>query len=153
MQATSVGRPTAWVLLASLMAANAAGYLFDLYQQFWWFDRVLPACTILALTLWLAIFVRARALKGGAGQGLLVILILASVGIAIGALWEVAEWGFDQIAPGNVIKGKHDTILDIIMDTAGAVAASLLAWRFLRQTEQPAPEGAHLPHAALPGRS
>ncbi len=49
------------------------------------------------------------------------------VGIALGALWEVAEWGFDQIAPGDVIKGKHDTIIDIVMDTAGALLAGILA--------------------------
>ncbi len=54
-------------------------------------------------------------------------LTIASVGLAIGALWEVAEWGFDRIAPGDVIKGKHDTIIDILMDTAGAVLAGPLA--------------------------
>ncbi len=48
-------------------------------------------------------------------------------GIACGALWEVAEWAFDQFAPGNVIKGKYDSILDIIMDTGGALVAGGLA--------------------------
>jgi len=152
MQATSAGRLAAWVLLLFLAVANAAGYLFDLYRQFWWFDRVLHACTILALTLWLAIFVCARGLKGAPGQKFLGVLMLACVGIAIGALWEVVEWGFDQVAPGDVIKGKHDTILDIIMDTAGALAGSLLAWRFLRQPEQAAPRSRPLPHAAFSGR-
>ena len=58
--------------------------------------------------------------------------MLARVGIALGALWEVAEWGADLVLPGNVIKGKHDTVMDLIMDTAGALAAAALAVRCLR---------------------
>lgn len=150
MQATSAGQQTAWVLLLSLAAANAAGYLFDLYRQFWWFDRALHACTILALTLWLALFICARGLRGEPGQKLLTVFMLACVGVALGALWEVAEWGFDQIAPGDVIKGKHDTILDIVLDTAGAVTASFMAWHFLQLKEPAAPGGRPLPQAAQP---
>jgi hypothetical protein len=132
MEATSLGRVIAWTLLIGLGAANIAGYLFDLYRQFWWFDRVLHACTILAVTLWLALFVFGRALKHEHGRSVLVVLLVASVGIALGALWEVAEWGFDQIAPGDVIKGKHDTLLDIVMDTAGAVVAGIMALKLTR---------------------
>ena len=40
-------------------------------------------------------------------------MLIASLGIAIGAIWEVAERGFDRIPPGNVIKGKNDTVTDI----------------------------------------
>ncbi|HEY8613016.1 MAG TPA: hypothetical protein VIL69_17230 [Roseomonas sp.] len=144
MQATATGRVIAWSLLIALGAVNIAGYAFDLYQQFWWFDRILHASTILAITLWLAVLVCGHALKGEPGHWMLIVLILASVGIAVGALWEVAEWGFDQIAPGDVIKGKHDTVLDILMDTAGALAAGALAPRLMTPTRRPdgrAPEG------------
>ncbi|MBU8541928.1 hypothetical protein [Falsiroseomonas tokyonensis] len=127
MQATSKGRAIAWFLLVVLGVANVAGYAFDLYQRFWWFDRILHGCTILAVTLWLALFVFGPVIEGGRGRSFLAVLLLASVGIALGALWEVAEWGFDQIAPGDVIKGKHDTIIDIVMDTAGALLAGILA--------------------------
>ena len=129
MQATSKGRAVAWVLLVLLGLANAAGYAVDLYQRFWWFDRVLHGCTILAVTLWLALFVFGPVIEGGRGRGFPAVLLLASVGVALGALWEVAEWGFDQVAPGDVIKGKHDTIIDIVMDTAGALLAGILALR------------------------
>ena len=132
MQPTPEGRAVAWGLLIIMGVANVAGYVFDLYQRFWWFDRVLHACTILALTLWLALFVCVRLLDPRADYRLLRALLLASTGIALGALWEVAEWGFDQIAPGDVIKGKHDTIIDIIMDTGGALVAGFLAQRLSR---------------------
>ena len=136
MEATSEGRAAAWFLAVALGAANAAGYALDLYARFWWFDRVLHACTILAATLWLALFVCRHVLRGGPGHDALLALVIASVGLAIGALWEVAEWGFDRIAPGDVIKGKHDTIIDIVMDTIGALLAGAASLRFLR------PEGA-----------
>jgi hypothetical protein len=132
MEATRGGRSIAWALLVALGAANAAGYALDLYQRFWWFDRILHGCTIFALTLWLAVFVCRRVLGGGAGQEVLLVLTIASVGLAVGALWEVAEWGFDQVAPGDVIKGKNDTIIDIVMDTIGAVLAGLVSLAFLR---------------------
>jgi hypothetical protein len=68
MEATRGGRSIAWALLVALGAANAAGYLLDLYQRFWWFDRILHGCTIFALTLWLAVFVCRRVL-GAAPAG------------------------------------------------------------------------------------
>lgn len=123
MHASSKGRIIAWTVLIGFGLANIAGYAFDLYHRFWWFDRALHSGTIFAITLWLALFVFARAI-GGSRTGLAVLLV-ASVGLAIGALWEVAEWAFDQLAPGDVIKGKYDTVIDIIMDAIGSVLAGI----------------------------
>ena len=132
LEPTATGRALAWTLAAVALAANVAGYAFDLYQRFWWFDRVLHAGTILAITVWLALFVCARSLHPGNGRSIVAMFLLACVGIALGALWEVAEWGADLVLPGDVIKGKNDTVLDLIMDTAGALAGAALALRFLR---------------------
>ncbi len=54
---------------------------------------------------------------------LLLVVVIGSVGVGIGAWWEVAEWAFDHLVAGNVIQGKWDTITDLIVDTVGAVAA------------------------------
>ncbi|TPG57385.1 hypothetical protein EAH89_10610 [Roseomonas nepalensis] len=128
MDRTGKAHALAWALAVALLAANVAGYAFDLYAAFSWFDRVLHAATILALTFWLAVMVLGDGVR--TGQAVLFVVLIASVGVAIGALWEVAEWVFDHVAPGNVIKGKDDTVLDIIMDTIGAVAAAALALWF-----------------------
>lgn len=125
----ATGRIIAWVLLIAMGLINVAGYAFDLYQRFWWFDRVLHACTILAMTLWLAIFVFNTTLNSKLDGSLLYICLVASVGVALGALWEVAEWGFDLVMAGDLIKGKHDTMLDVVMDTIGAILAGILALR------------------------
>lgn len=147
MEATPGGRAAAWSLAIASGGVNAAGYALDLYARFRWFDRILHARTIVAATSWLALFVCRRVLRSGRGDGALLVAVIASVGIAVGALWEVAEWGFDRIAPGDVIKGKHDTIADIVMDTLGALGAGVAALRCLRPRGAP-PAGAALPRAA-----
>jgi len=51
-----------------------------------------------------------------------------------GTLWEVAEWAYDLVAPGDAIKGKTDTIVDLIADTGGALlAAALGTWMLGRR--------------------
>ena len=125
-------RTGAWILAIVMLLANIAGYAFDLYQRFWWFDRILHAATLFALTFWAAIFLCSKVLTPSLDRWLIRLTIISGLGIAVGALWEVAEWGFDQVMPGNVIKGKHDTILDIIMDTLGALLAAGLSLRLIR---------------------
>lgn len=60
---------------------------------------------------------------------------MLSVGVAAGAIWEVFEWGVDMMASTNVIKGKNDTIWDVMMDTAGAALAALLVRTFLSDAQ------------------
>ena len=132
LEATPTGRRIAWGLAAVLTLVNVAGYVFDLYARYWWFDRVLHAATILALTYWSAVFVLRRVLTGVGGRSLLLAAVIACVGVAVGAWWEVAEWGFDRVAPGDVIKGKYDTIIDLVMDTLGAALGAWMSLRALR---------------------
>nr|CAD6630548.1 hypothetical protein RNT25_04456 [arsenite-oxidising bacterium NT-25] len=126
------GHLLAWLLAGSAVIANGAGYALDLYDKWWWFDRVLHGFTILALTYWLAIFHVLPLIQPRFSAGIGSILLIVSVGVAAGAVWEVVEWAFDYVSNEDVIKGKHDTILDIIMDTIGALAASALALLFDR---------------------
>jgi hypothetical protein len=99
MKAASEGRAVAWFLAIVLGVVNAASHAFDLYARFWWFGRVLHACTILAVKLWPALFVCRRARRGAPGRDAPLALVAAGVGLAVGALREVAEWVFDRIRP------------------------------------------------------
>lgn len=137
LQTTQAGRALAWVLAAVVLLANVAGYVFDLYQRFWWFDRILHACTLFALTFWAAVFLCSKVLTGTTGLRPLHILMIASVGVAAGGWWEVAEWGFDHLMPTDVIKGKYDTVLDLIMDSFGSVLAAWLSLKVMRPPAAP----------------
>lgn len=114
-------------MVALAILANVLGYTSSLYEQWWWFDRVLHAFTIGVITLWLGLFLFLDVLRPENAKSLRGFLLLLTVGVAVGAIWEVAEWAFDAFASGDVIKGKHDTILDIIMDTLGASVAAIIA--------------------------
>lgn len=129
---TAGEKTTAWVLLAVAAAANAAGYFLNWFQQFAWYDDVVHGYTIFALTLLLALYLYGVALTGAADHGLLFVLVAMSVGVAIGAWWEVAEWTYDRIVEGDVIKGKRDTILDLIWDSIGALVAGIVALAMAR---------------------
>ncbi len=54
------------------------------------------------------------------------VVTIASMGIAIGALWEVAEWLADFVTPTQIVAGLFDTVTDLILDSAGAVLAAVL---------------------------
>lgn len=59
-------------------------------------------------------------------------LLIACVGVTAGAWWKMTEWGFDQLKPGNMIKGKYNTVFDLIMDSRGAALAAWLSLKVLR---------------------
>ena len=147
LRATPLGRRVAWGLAAALALANVAGYAFDLYARFWWFDRVLHAATVFALTYWAAVFVLRRVLTGIGRHRLLLAATIARVGVAVGAWWGAAEGAFDRVAPGGVIEGKHDTVIDTVMDTLGAAIG---AWMSL---SAPRPADAAEGDAAEGGRA
>jgi hypothetical protein len=130
---TSRARKSAWILLLFAAAANAAGYALGLWRSPVWFDEVVHGFTILALTLVLALHLHGRVYTGARTHPATLTLAVASLGVAIGAVWEIAEWAYDQwIAPGNAILGKWDTITDLGWDTLGALVAAAIATAVVR---------------------
>jgi hypothetical protein len=54
--------------------------------------------------------------------------------LGLGGLWEILEFLYDKlIVKPNVILPKFDTIMDMIMDTIGALVAALVHLRMLRR--------------------
>jgi len=129
---TPRNRAIVWGCVVIAVIANVAGYVWNLYDRWWFFDDVLHGFTIFALTLPLGLLLCGIALISMPKQRWILALVIASLGVAVGAWWEIAEWGFDQFVAGNVILGKTDTIIDLIMDTIGAMLAGILAARMVR---------------------
>ncbi|HEX2992190.1 MAG TPA: hypothetical protein VHO49_16000 [Anaerolineales bacterium] len=126
----------AWGTLTVAILVNAAGYILDLYDRFWWFDDAVHAYTSFSLSLLLALLLYGRVLNGARTHSVLFVLAVAVLGGGIGALWEIAEWGYDQWVPENAILGKTDTIIDLILDTIGALAAGLLSLWMIRSSSK-----------------
>ena len=150
-------RRTAWILLLIAGLANAAGYVFGLWDRPRWFDEVVHGYTTLALTLVLGLYLYGRVFTGARTHAVLLTFVIASLGVGIGALWEIAEWAYDQWAAGNVILGKWDTITDLVYDTLGALVAGAVATAMVRGRSRRAdsildPRTASSPDGAEPYR-
>ena len=133
MNATRSQQVLAWGLLAAGLAASVAGSLWNLYDKIFWYDEVVHGYNFFALTLVVAIYAYGTVLTGAGGHKLLLVLAITSMGLAMGALWEIAEWTYDQFVRPNAILPKTDTIIDLIVDTAGALAAGTIRLRMLRK--------------------
>lgn len=127
MHTSSRNRAIVWGIVVVAILVNIAGYALNLYDRFRWFDEVIHTYTSFALTLLLALLLYGDVLAGVRRSPFLLILTVTSLGIAVGALWEIAEWGYDQMVPENAILGKNDTIIDLILDCVGALAAGIVS--------------------------
>lgn len=127
MHISSRYRALVWGFIVIAILINIAGYVWDLYERFSWFDEVLHAFTTFALTLPVALLLYDVVLMGAHTQRVLFVLVVASLGVAIGVLWEIAEWAYDQMVPENAILGKLDTIIDLAMDIIGGALAGVVS--------------------------
>ena len=131
---TRAQKATAWVLAIIGALAAVGSVVFGLYALFPWFDEALHAYNFFALTLLVAVYAHGVVLAGGRRHGVLLILTIAVIGLGLGAVWEIAEFGYDHfIAKPNVILPKIDTIVDMILDTAGALVAGLVCLKMLKR--------------------
>jgi VanZ family protein len=135
MHTSARNRAIVWVFLATALLVNIAGYAWNLYDRFEWFDEVLHAYTTFALTLPIVLLLYDVTLKGAQTHPVLFVLTAASLGVSIGVLWEIVEWAYDQMVPENAILGKLDTIIDLAMDILGSVIAGVASVRMVK-TEQ-----------------
>ncbi len=137
MRSKKLNRVIAWILLAAALLASAASSTFDLYAKFWWFDESLHCFSSFAITLVLALYAYGALLTGRRRHEALLVLTLAGLGVALGVLWEMIEWAFDLIEPGDVILDKRDTMIDLIMDAIGGLAAGIGGLIMLRRERPP----------------
>ena len=63
--------------------------------------------------------------------------------VSVGALWEIFEFTMDQLAGTTMQKpmlgdpsGLTDTMWDLIVDTIGAAAVSILGWWYMHRGSQ-----------------
>jgi hypothetical protein len=113
-------RPALFDVVFALAAlAGALGYAFDLFGEIVPYDELTHAFTTFSVSLAFYFL-----FYGGAVPERRAVALGSSVftlGVTVGAYWEIFEWFF---------VGKYtlaDTISDLIVDSAGALAAALVA--------------------------
>ena len=134
MPITSRARVTVWTVIVIAVAVNIAGYALNWYQEFWWFDKALHAYTTFAVTLPLALLLYREVLTGIRAHRFLLVLTIANLGVAMGALWEIAEFAVAELGEPDV-ESRMDTVMDLLADSAGALAAGILSVKMLEHSK------------------
>jgi hypothetical protein len=120
--------PTLFDLLFVIAAlVNAGGWAFKWYNTIGLYDEIAHGFTTFALTLACGYLAYRKMLTNFHDHRLLFVLTVASFGIAIGALWEIAEWVSDFFVASTVVESIDDIIDDLILDSLGAIIAGILS--------------------------
>ncbi len=124
------------IMLLLIMAAtvNAAGYIVGLWHERTMFDEIVHAFTTFAgmtAVTWMATR-DGRLLEEASAVSVVAAALVA--GLVLGMVWEGFEWLI------GIIGNQRDTLIDLAMDSLGAVAAGLLftAYRARRPNLRPA---------------
>lgn len=115
------------VLFVIAALLNAVGWAWDAFHWPGPYDEITHAFTTFAVTLSLGFLTFYSVRAHFEPHGILFILTIASFGIAIGGVWEIVEWA------AGVIGTLGDTVVDLIMDTIGALAAGAVNLWALRK--------------------
>lgn len=124
-------------LTLAASTAHVVGHAFGIYAAFPVYDTILhllvPLATVLALyalsqaTDWIWTWREVSALTIG--------IYLFSMSVALAALWEILEFGMDQLFGTKEQDNLADTMYDLIADVVGAAigAAIVGAWTARRR--------------------
>lgn len=117
---------------ASLFLGEVHGY----YVRYWWWDAVLHTGSgfLLGVFGFLLVYVmNERPDIDLHMRPRFVALFAFMFAVGMGALWEIFEFGMDQLFGFNMQKsGLVDTMWDLIVDAVGAAVIAFLGWAYLR---------------------
>ncbi|MPS70499.1 MAG: hypothetical protein E2586_18625 [Novosphingobium sp.] len=124
-----------------IFATLFLGEVRDFYIRIWWWDLVLHTSSgvLLGLLGFLMLYLLNESeTVGFALRPVFLAFFAFCFSVALGALWEIFEFAMDQIFGMNMQKpmlndpsGLTDTMWDLIVDTTGALFASLAGLLYL----------------------
>ena len=111
------------------------GEVGTFYERFWWWDIFMHTGSAIGFgmigTVIMLIFVRGDRLSA---PPLLLAFMAFAFAVCIGTVWEIFEFGMDQIFGFNMQKSGHiDTMSDLIVDSIGAVIGAAAGYLYLKR--------------------
>lgn len=126
-----------------LFATLFLGEVRDYYERIWWWDLALHASAGLLLGLFgflVVYMLNENETVDFRMRPSFVALFALAFSVALGAIWEIFEYGMDELFGLNMQKprpgdpsGLIDTMRDLIVDTLGAALAAVIGWRYLKR--------------------
>ena len=132
----SLKLPVSFVALIVMFvfATLFLGEVLDFYERYWWWDIALHGAS--AVTFGMIGFLFVFFLFEGdrfAAPPLALALISFCFAVTIGTLWEIFEFGMDQMFGLNMQKsGLLDTMGDLIVDVLGGLVGAGIGYLYLR---------------------
>ncbi|MAG78640.1 hypothetical protein CL616_04725 [archaeon] len=114
------------------------GEITKFYEIFWWWDILLHAISAIAFGLigFITLFLLKKSKKINISPIWVAIFAFCFV-VSIGTIWEIFEFGVDQIFNTNMQKtGLIDTMWDLIADTSGALISVLAGYSFMKGNQK-----------------
>nr|WP_282451024.1 hypothetical protein [Marinobacter bryozoorum] len=129
-----------------VFASLFLGEVRDYYTRFWWWDIALHTSSgvLLGILGFLLVHImnEVKRIEVHMKPGFVAFFAFLFA-LGIGALWEIFEFTMDSLFGMNMQKpmlgdpsGLTDTMWDLVVDALGALAISLLGWRYLRNPEK-----------------
>ena len=120
-------------LLGTIFLGEMAGF----YERFWWWDMMLHGASAVGLGL-TGVVLMLILLKGDRMKAapLIVALFAFCFAVAAGVIWEIYEYAMDRMFGMNMQKsGLPDTMWDLIIDCAGAIAGAAAGYVYLTRED------------------
>lgn len=120
-----------------LFATLFLGEVKDFYERFWWWDILLHGASAVAFGLFAFVFIF-MLFEGDrfAAPPLAISFLSFCVAVAVGAVWEIFEFGMDQAFGMNMQKsGLIDTMWDLIVDCGGAAIGASAGYLYLKGSD------------------
>ncbi len=128
------------LLLVFIFLAQFLGEMRDFYYRFWWWDILLHSSSgvLLGFVGFLLVYVLNEADGIRMTLSPLFIAIFGfCFALACGVIWEIFEFTMDSVLGTNMQKsGLRDTMGDLIVDTLGALAASVTGLLQMKRWEE-----------------
>lgn len=129
-----------------VFASLFLGEVLRFYDRLWWWDIFLHTSSGLLLGIlgFLLVYVLNENQRIDVHLNpRFVVLFAFAFAVAVGALWEIFEFGMDQVFGTNMQKpmfgddsGLTDTMWDLIVDTLGALCISAIGWWYMKSEKQ-----------------
>jgi len=127
------------IIVIFIYAAIFLGEVHGYYTRFWWWDAILHTGSGIALGF-IGFAIMLILFRGGKikASPRTIALLSFSFAVAMGAVWEIFEFSIDQLFNTNMQKnGLVDTMWDLIVDSVGAIFASLIGYIYIKKGQTP----------------